>query len=188
MKDCLRTCAVGVFATVLLTPVWGFEVLGTKTEAGVDPSRSAPVIQIDFSADVVNEGFRELPISNVGVEWGEAAGIGPGIRVVMPIGCFVRNRGFHVEDFRSCGVRVEADFGLGTMFLTIIEFEASLKPRNDVVNSFSIVVIGFPPDDSAPAILGLLGGSPVHITIGAETVMTVPISVEAVGATPPDDT
>ena len=175
---------VGLIATVLIAPAWGFDVLGAKTEARIFPPN--PGIELNFKAHLMNNGFSNLPFVDVVVTWDGVGSVQPTPFVAyIPTGCFVRNFGFHVDDFR-CGVQMTVDLGRGPAYLSIMDFEASVVPRSDGTHHFDIQA-SFTDQGEEPAILGILGGHPVVIAIGAETAMTVPLSVETVSVPPAPD-
>lgn len=180
---------VGLIACVLITPAWGLEVLRTKTEARIlPPSPVTPVvIQLEFKAQVSNNGFSELGSEDVVVTWQQSGDVAPQpFKVFIPAGCFVANDGFHVRDYVACGVQLTVDLGRGAVALSIREFAANLKLRRDGTARF-IVEASFTDRDREHAILGALGGSAVEIVIGDAMGTAVPNLVETVGGQPPDD-
>jgi len=164
---------------------WGFDIPRAKTEvAVVDPSSEAPALQLDFKAEL--DRVPALARADVVATWEQAGGVEPTpFLVTIPAECWVPNRaGFHVEDFRACGVSVELDRRL----VPLMDFEARLLTRGDGTALLDLgALFGGTPDDSAPELLGALGGAVVELAIGAESSAAPPLSVETVGSTTPDD-
>jgi len=171
---------------VFTTPAWSFEVLRSITEARIlPPSPNTPVIQLDFRArlsrDIANPAGADVVVT-----WQKFGGIQPQPFIIsIPVGCFVANRGLHVEDFRTCGVRMTVDLGRGPIALLISEFDASFLRRRDGTVRFVMKVGVQPPDDTAPAILGALGGAAVEIVIGEGAGISLPGAIETVGGVAP---
>lgn len=186
MKNRLIISAVGLIAAVSITPAWGFDIHRTKTEARIVPAAAtAPAIQLNFKAQLLN-GFVDPAIADVAVDWHPEGGIAPCLRVVIPAGCFVRNRGLHVDDFSMCGVQLTFDpDGSGQIPMSISEFEARIISRRDGTARFDVETT-FMDTDQAHAILGALGGAAVEIAIGAEMGTSLPLGIESVSGVSPD--
>jgi len=165
--------------------VGGFEISRAKTEAAiVDPAAAGPVLQMELTAELVR--IPALARADVVATWEQAGGVEPTpFLVAIPAECWVPNRaGFHVEDFRACGVSVELDRRL----VPLMDFEARLLTRGDGTALFDLgALFSTTPDDGAPEVLGALGGAVVELAIGAESSAAPPLSVETVGAGTPDD-
>jgi hypothetical protein len=186
MNNSVIRTVVGLMAVVLTTTAWGFEVGRAKTEAEILlPNPITPAIQLNFKAELFNDGFTELPNEDVVVTWLPPSPIVPPspIKILIPAGCFIPNGVFHVGDFRSCGVSMTVDFGRGPTALSIMEFEASLKPHRDGSASFTVET-RFADNGREAAILGILGGGAVEIAIGAEMATALPAAVETLSAPP----
>ncbi len=187
MKNRLTNSTFALIAAVLVTPAWGFDVVGSKTEARiVPPSPVAPVlIQLKLNAQLSRDIANPAGVDVV-VDFQPVGGIVPCVKVAIPVGCFVANRGLHVDDFRACGVRITVDLGRGPVALLIREFEASFTRRRDGTIRFEMVVGSNPPDDGAPAaILGVLGGAALEIVIGDTMGTSLPNGIETVGGVSP---
>ena len=186
MKNPVMSTVVGLMAVVLTTPAWGFDIARAKTEAEIlPPSPITPAIQLNLKADLFNDGFSDLATVDVVVTWVPPSPIAPPnpIKVLIPAGCFIENGVFHVGDFRSCGVQMTVDFGRGPIALSIIEFEARLKPHRDGSANFTIEA-RFTDENREPAILGVLGGGSVEITIGGESGTALPTTIDTVSLPP----
>jgi hypothetical protein len=70
------------------------------------------------------------------------------------------------------------------MPLSIMDFEASLKPRRDGTHRFHMEA-SFTDNGQEAAILGTLGGAAVEIAIGAEMGTALPNAIETVGGIEP---
>ena len=118
------------------------------------------------------------------VTWEKVGGIQPTpFKVSIPAGCFIPNRGFHVEDFRDCRVELTVVLGEELVNLSIMEFEASLRPHLNRPASF-VIETRFTDHERLPAILGALGGAAVEIAIGDEMGTALPVGVTTVAVPP----
>jgi len=162
-----------------------FDVSRVKTEVEVvDPSPAAPVLRLELAAEL--DRLPAVARADVVATWEQAGGVEPNPLVVsIPAECLAPNRsGFHVESFRACGVSMS----LGGRLVPLMDFAARLITRSDGTALFDLgALFGGTPDDSAPALLGVLGGAVVELAIGAESSSAPPLSAETVGAGTPDD-
>ena len=157
-----------------------------KTDAGIVISPAgAPLVQLNFTAELTK--VPEFTKANVEFGWGTVGGIQPEpFRVFIPAGCFVATRrGFHVDDFRACGVQIAfVSDARSPGFLTITDFDARIVPSADGPYRVDIVArfIGAGREHS---ILGALGGAPVRIAIGGESAISPPLRVVTVSGVDP---
>ena len=181
MKTPIIRITTALIAAALVTTVWGFEVDRTRTNAEiVPPGPIEPVIQLNFRAWLFNAGF--VGLDDIVITWERVGGVEPQpFQVLIPAGCFVRNRGFHVEDFQDCGVRMT--FGDG--ILPILEFASRLVQRTDGSARFAVRA-SFVGRDQAHAILGTLGGAVVEIDISSEARKSPPLRIETVSGVEPE--
>ena len=182
--------AVGLITAVLASTAWGFDIRGTKTEAQILLRSSiAPVILLNFKAQLSND-IGDLTSTDVLATWQNVGGVSPvPFKVLIPAGCFVANRGFpnrgfHVGDFRSCGVQMTFDLGLGPTALSIRDFEARVIPRRDGTLRFDMET-SFMDNGQEAAVLGALGGAAVEIVIGSEMGTSLPTGIESVSGISP---
>jgi hypothetical protein len=186
MKNRLVISTVCLSAAVVASPAWGFDVPRSITEARIVAQGAAPdLIQLNFKAQL--SGVVANPTeADVVVTWENVGGITPCIRVLIPVGCFDADGG--VGDFTACGVQMTVDFDRGPIAVSITEFAAGFVRRRNGTVRFDMNVVGAnPPDDQAPAMLGILGGAAVEIAIGAGMGTSLPFSIQTMGANPPDD-
>lgn len=184
MKTSITRITTGLIAAALATTVWGFEVDRTRTNAEiVPPSPIEPVIQLNFRAWLFNASF--VGLDDIVITWEQAGGVTPEpfrtFRVLIPAGCFVRNRGFHVEDFEDCGVQMTFGDGL----LLIREFASRLVQRTDGSARLTVRA-SFMSRDQAHAILGALGGAVVEIDINSEPRKSPPLRIKTVTGAEPE--
>ena len=177
--------AVGLITAVLASTAWGFDIRGTKTEAQILLRSSiAPVILLNFKAQLSND-IGDLTSTDVLATWQNVGGISPvPFKVLIPAGCFVTRRGFHVGDFRSCGVQMTLDLGRGPTALSIRDFEARVIPRRDGTLRFDMET-SFMDNGQEAAILGALGGAAVEIVIGSEMGTSLPTGIKSVSGVSP---
>ena len=177
---------IGLVAAVLVTPAWGLDVLETKTEARIHPlDPTTTVIELNFKAHLMNNGFSDLPFVDVVLESQKPGGIDPQpFRILIPADCFMLNRVFRVDDFRSCRVQMTYDLGRGPIAVSIMDFEARLTPQSDGSANFAVET-RFTDLGQEPAILGALGGAAVEIAIGVELGTALPNAVETLGGVDP---
>ncbi len=72
MKNRIIISTVGLIAAVLVPTVWGFDIPRAKTEARIlPPNPITPVIQLNFKAQLVNDGIGDLTRVDVVVTWEE---------------------------------------------------------------------------------------------------------------------
>ena len=162
----------------------GFDFVEAKTEVDVvDPSTERSPVQMECRAELRGE-VPDLVHADVVATWQQAGGVSPiPFLVTIPAGCFVASEaGFHVEDFRACGVAIDFDRRL----LPLVDFEARLLRRSDGTSRFDLgALFGGPPDDGTPVLLGALGGAVVELVLGTEGSRSVPLGVETVSGVEP---
>ena len=188
MKTCIIRVTTALIAAVLATTVWGLEVGRTKTEAEiVPPTPITPVIELSFRAQLFNDGFGGLADIDVIVTWEQVGGVEPTpfLEISIPAGCFVRNRGFHVENFRACGVQMTFGKSGESTDLEILEFESRLVPRTDGSARFAVQT-SFMSQDQAHAILGALGGAAIEIATDLGTGASLPRRIGMLSGVTPE--
>ncbi len=151
---------VGLTLSVgMLTTLWGFDINRSRTaaRAGLSPA-GAEAVQLHFRTELT--GFRAAPdltSTRLVVGWQEVGGIEPQpFRVLIPMGCFVENTSFFVEDYVRCGVRAV----FGRTELQITDFAARM--RRTAAGNFVFdmeAMIAVPPSPC----LGALGGAGVRV-------------------------
>jgi len=176
--------AAGLLAAfVLVTAASGLEIRRSRTEASiVQRPTGAQFIRVNFTAELTNNAIPNVTREKVEAGWQQVGGIEPQpFRILIPAACFVANRGFHVENFRCCGVQIV--FGRsGALFIT--DFEARLVARDDGTHRFDVEASVVPPDP-IHAVLGAVGGAAVHIAIGTEVARSLPVSAATVSGADP---
>jgi hypothetical protein len=174
-----------MLASGLCTTLSALDIRRAKTEAeiGLDAA-GAQALQVRFRADLANDGrgVPDLTRERVVVGWQTAGGVDPTpFRVLIPAGCFVPNAGFHVGDFRACGVQLL----FGRTALPIADFEASFRVASDgrgrLIMETIVPLGGIEPTP----FLGALGGSVVGISIGSESGRSFPVSTGTVSGVEP---
>ncbi|MEW5977727.1 MAG: hypothetical protein AB1898_18190 [Acidobacteriota bacterium] len=180
----ILSAACVMLASSLLSTLWGFDIRRAKTEAeiGLDTA-GAQAVQLHFRAELTNNSFPDLARQRVVVGWQNAGGIDPQpFRVLIPAGCFVPNAGFHVEDFRGCGVQMM----FGRTVVNITEFEARFVVRTDGNARFALeATFGAVSGIDPTPFLGPLGGSATQIVIGSESSAVPPSRAETVSGIDP---
>lgn len=191
MTNHLIISTVGLIAAVTLAnPVWGFDIERTRTSAEIvlfPPDPLTPAIALTFRAQLLDARSVD-PTEDVGVNWEQFGGIEPQpFNILIPAGCFVPNRGFHVENFRRCGVEITVDFGRGPIALSIREFQARFLPPNSTRDRPARLDIKtvFTDDGRESDILGTVGASAVEIFFGEESAASLMNSMEAVSGPQP---
>jgi hypothetical protein len=177
--------AAGLLAAFgLVTTASGLEVRRSRTEAAiVQRATGAQFIRVNLTAELANNSIPNVTREKVEAGWQQVGGIEPEpFRILIPAGCFVANRGFHVEDFRRCGVQIA--FGRMLSLLPIMDFDARIVPRDDGTYRFDLETLVVPPDP-IHALLGALGGAAVDIALGTQVARSLPVSAATVSGVDP---
>lgn len=170
-------------ATDVHTNQNGFEIAEARTTAEIELTSSrTDVVKLGFEAELDELATRTA--ADVVATWEQAGQADPTPFVVtIPEECWVPNAGFHVEDFRDCGVTVM----LGEEVCVLMEFEARLVANSDGTARFELIALFVPEEPVVPsepiaaALLGTVGGAVVEVMIGAEMASAPPREIETVG-------
>ncbi len=145
-------------------------------------------VSIDLNArfELVTEGRSALQTSDIVATWQRAGGIDPTpFRILIPAGCFVaeRNR-LHVHG-TSCGVQIylESELLEAETFAAIAFPPEPVAPGESLQLRIRMTIVA----DSARSysILGTLGGAEVSLTVGRESGIALPKSIDAFSGVQP---
>lgn len=167
----------------VITDGSSFEITGATTEAehGLTAA-GAEAVRVELAADLdCDPGAAG---QDAVTTWEQAGGVTPEPFVfAIPAECQVPNRaGFHVEDFRACGVSAT----YGEERLTLLEFDARFTPMTDGSARWDLEAVVVPPGPIVPAeLLGALGGAVLELSFGGASAGAPPLGAETVSGVDP---
>lgn len=169
-----------VVALGLSGPVWAdhLVLLSVNTEAEVRDPLTTPMVEVELSAEL--QGLPPDPIEPIGISWQERGGVEPEpfLQLSIPSDCLA-------SDFMAECVMGEFVIDGASTSLTIREFDARFLTRDDRTLRFDLLA-SFLGGDQAHAMLSILGGRTVELTIGEESATALITGIEAVSGVQPE--
>ncbi len=146
-------------------------------------------VSIDLNSrfELVTEGRPALQETDIVATWQRVGGIDPTpFRIVIPAGCFVAERDRLRVRGTSCGVQVYLESEL----LEVETFAALAFPPEPVAPGdplqFRVRMTVVADSARSSSVLSTLGGAEVSLTIGRESAVALPKSIDAFAGIEPE--